>query len=93
MTNQSWSIPASWERRDKPPMLSRRFTFAAYVQTRRFLDALAAWSEAHGVHPHNISFGATYVNVALDARNPDGLDAEDARIARSIEALYDPGQV
>jgi len=92
VTTEPLAIPEPWEKRAKPPMLSRRFAFAGYAQTRRFLDALAAWSEAQGVHPHNISFGPAYVNVTIEGRNPEGLDAEDVRVARGIEALYDPGR-
>jgi 4a-hydroxytetrahydrobiopterin dehydratase len=36
------------------------------VIPRDFLDALAALSEETGVHPQNINFGTTYVNVTLE---------------------------
>lgn len=79
-------LPAGWEARGKPPTLFRRFEFARYRETRDFLDALAALAEAHGRHPQNINFGATYVNVTIEAADSVLSDA-DGEFARAIEAL------
>ncbi len=76
-----------WERRGKPLMLFRRFTFERYAQTREFLDALAAAGEACGLHPQNINFATTYVNVTLEAAAGDRLSAEEEAFARQIAAL------
>ncbi len=76
-----------WERRDKPPTLFRRFTFERYAQTRDFLDAMAAAGEACGLHPQNINFGTTYVNVTLEAADSSPLSAEQETFARQIAAL------
>ncbi len=84
-------LPAGWEARGKPPTLFRRFEFARYGETRDFLDALAALAEARARHPQNINFGATYVNVSIEAAGGE-LDASDCEFARAIDALTAPGQ-
>ena len=76
-----------WERRDRPPTLFRRFTFERYAQTRDFLDALAAAGEACGLHPQNINFGTTYVNVTLEAADSSALSGAHEAFARQIAAL------
>lgn len=79
--------PEGWESRGKQPTLFRRFGFERYGQTRDFVDALAALTESDGVHPQNINFGSTYVNVTLD---PNGVGEADAALAERINALYKP---
>lgn len=79
--------PEGWESRGTQATLFRRFTFERYGQTRDFVDALSALTEASGVHPQNINFGSTYANVTLDAK----ADGEvDAALAERINALYKP---
>jgi len=84
-------IPAGWEARGKPPTLFRRFEFVRYSETRAFLDALAALAETRARHPQNINFGATYVNVTLDALDGEAA-APDCEFARAIDALIAGGQ-
>ncbi|MEW6292158.1 MAG: 4a-hydroxytetrahydrobiopterin dehydratase [Pseudomonadota bacterium] len=84
-------LPEHWEARGKPLTLFRRFEFARYGETRTFLDALAALSEARQRHPQNINFGATYVNVTIEATG-EALDASDCEFARAIDALIAPGK-
>ena len=54
-----------WTRSGPPEHLFRRFEFASYGQTRRFLDEVARLSEASGIAPQNINFGTTYVNITV----------------------------
>lgn len=76
-------LPEGWETRGKPPSLFRRFAFESYADTRAFLDALAALSEETGIHPQNINFGSTYVNITLEAEDGVALtEAEHALAAR-----------
>ena len=82
---------AGWESRGKPPTLFKRFTFERYGQTRDFLDALAALSEECGVHPQNINFAATYVNVTLEGRDGGELADSDFALAARIDALASGG--
>jgi len=79
-------LPNGWETRGKPPTLFRRFEFARYGDTRAFLDALAALAEARDRHPQNINFGATYVNVTIEAVDGE-LGEADGEFACAIDAL------
>jgi pterin-4a-carbinolamine dehydratase len=89
MPDDSNPIP-NWQRQDLPPMLSRRFEFGSYAETRRFLDAVAKVSEEVQHYP-NLSFGKTYVSVTIDA---DGkkIGAEIIALAQRIDALAVPAQ-
>lgn len=80
-------LPDGWEARGSPPTLFRRFGFERYAETRAFLDALAALSEETGVHPQNISFGPTYVNVTLEAADGVALTGDDHALAARINDL------
>lgn len=76
-----------WEVRGKPPALFRRFEFERYTDTRGFLDALAALADDAGMHPQNISFGTTYVNVTLEAVNGVNLTDAEHTLAARINGL------
>lgn len=80
-------LPEGWEARGKPPTLFRRFAFDRYAETRDFLDALAALSEETGIHPQNINFGSTYVNVTLEAADGVALTEADHALAAKINEL------
>ncbi len=82
--------PEGWVTRGKLPTLFRRFDFESYRQTRDFVDALSALTEAQGVHPQSINFGSTYVNVTLD---PNAAGQADCELAVRINALYRPAGV
>ena len=79
--------PEGWETRGKPPTLFRRFTFGNYTATRAFLDALAELSEETGVHPQNINFGTTYVNITLEAEDGKDLTQKEHALATRIDEL------
>ena len=81
-------LPEGWEARGKPPTLFRRFSFGRYSETRAFLDALAALSEEAGLHPQNINFASTYVNVTLEAGEGGELGEAELGLAGRINALY-----
>lgn len=78
-----------WQRQDLPPMLSRRFEFETYAETRRFLDGVAKVAEVAQHYP-NLSFGKTYVSVTLDA---DGkkIGPDLLALAQKIDALTAEG--
>ncbi|MHB1951249.1 MAG: 4a-hydroxytetrahydrobiopterin dehydratase [Acidiferrobacteraceae bacterium] len=81
--------PEGWEIRGKPPALFRRFEFERYADTRGFLDGLAALAQDAGMHPQNISFGTTYVNVTLEAVNGLSLSETEHRFAARINGLME----
>ena len=80
-------LPEGWETRGKPPALFRRFTFGNYADTRTFLDALAELSEETGIHPQNINFGTTYVNITLEAEDGEALTEKEFALATRINEL------
>jgi 4a-hydroxytetrahydrobiopterin dehydratase len=80
-------VPEGWETRGKPPTLFRRFTFGNYADTRTFLDALAELSEETGIHPQNINFGTTYVNITLEAEDRKELTETEHALATRINEL------
>jgi pterin-4a-carbinolamine dehydratase len=77
----------NWENRGKTQTLFRRFDFERYAQTRDFMDALSELAQADGVHPNNINFSSTYVNVTLD---PTESGQANHSLAERIDALYKP---
>lgn len=79
--------PRDWEVRGRPPTLFRRFEFDSYARTRAFLDAVADLSEEIGVHPQNINFGSTYVNITLEAAEGTEPGAAEYAFAARIDAL------
>lgn len=79
--------PEGWEARGKPPTLFRRFEFTRYSETREFLDAVAAVTEETGVHPQNINFGTTYVNITLEAADGEEPGDSEWSLAARINAL------
>lgn len=81
-------IPEGWEARGKPPTLFRRFSFERYSETRGFLDAVAALSEEAGLHPQNINFASTYVNITLESGESGNLGEAELSLADHINALY-----
>jgi len=80
-------LPEGWETRGKPPTLFRRFTFGNYTDTRTFLDALAELSEETGIHPQNINFGTSYVNITLEAEDGKELTQTEYALATRINEL------
>ena len=66
----------------KPPVLSK-----FPLRIRDFLDALAALAEETGVHPQNINFGSTYVNITLEAADGAKLTEGDYALATRINDL------
>jgi len=67
--------------------LFRRFEFERYGETRVFLDAVAALTEETGVHPQNINFGTTYVNITLESADGSEPGSAELDLAARINAL------
>ena len=79
----------SWEQRNRPIRLEKRFEFESYQATRDFLDRLGAFSESTNRYP-DISFGKTYVNLTLrpESDEPDAqLEDKDHKLASEIDGL------
>ena len=80
-------VPQDWEMRGKPPTLFRRFNFDRYSETRDFLDKLAMLSDEAGLHPQNINFASTYVNITITPDEGSELGEAEYGLAARINAL------
>ena len=85
MTTQS-RCPEGWTEVEQPPLLYRRFEFAAYSETRAFLDRLAGLSKETGLYP-DLSFSRTYVNVKVYGSGGAAVDAEARKFAARVETI------
>lgn len=82
-----YGLSSAWQVQQKPALLTRRFEFASYAETRRFLDGLGPLSERAGYYP-DLNFSRTHVNVSIAARN-DALGETEFRFASQMDALLD----
>lgn len=82
--------PEGWQAQRRPPLLTRRFEFASYAETRGFLDALAELSERTGRYP-DLNFGRTHVSVSIAATG-DALSAAEFEFAAAVSGLALPPQ-
>lgn len=78
------SVPG-WNTQQRPPLMTRRFEFESYAQTRSFLDLLTGLSERTGYYP-DLNFGKTYVSVNIAPRAED-FAGEDVSFATETDAL------
>ena len=78
--------PQGWTESKQPPVLHRRFEFAAYPEARAFLDRLADLSKETGLYP-DLSFGRTYVNVTVYEPGGAAVGAEAREFAARADAL------
>jgi 4a-hydroxytetrahydrobiopterin dehydratase len=85
MTTESRG-PEGWTESEERSLLYRRFEFAAYRQTKAFLDRLADISKETGLYP-DLSFGTTYVNVTVYGTEGAGIGAEAREFAARADAL------
>ena len=83
-TEPRW--PEGWTEVERPPSLFRRFEFAAYSETRAFLDRLARLSKETGLYP-DLSFARTYVNVTVHGSGGAGVGAQEREFAARAEAI------
>ncbi len=86
MATETDTAAPGWEMRGKPPTLFRRFEFAAYAETRAFLDALETLSKDQGYYP-DLGFASKYVNVTIQARDGQALATADYDFAARVTAL------
>jgi 4a-hydroxytetrahydrobiopterin dehydratase len=78
--------PEGWTEVEKPPLLYRRFEFAAYPETRSFLERLAGLSKETGLYP-DLSFSRTYATVTVYGPDGAAVGAEAREFAARAEAL------
>jgi 4a-hydroxytetrahydrobiopterin dehydratase len=75
-----------WTEVERPPSLYRRFEFAAYSETRAFLDRLASLSKETGLYP-DLSFSRTRVTVRLYGSGGAAVGEEQREFAARAEAI------
>jgi len=78
--------PEGWTEVERPPSLYRRFEFAAYPETRAFLDRLAGLSKETGLYP-DLSFAQTYVNVTVYGSGEAAVGPDARKFAARAEAI------
>ena len=78
--------PEGWTEVEQPPLLYRRFDFAAYPEARAFLDRLAGLSKETGLYP-DLSFSPTHVNVTVYDSGAAAVGAEARAFAARVQAL------
>lgn len=83
-TQPRW--PEGWTEVERPPSLYRRFEFAAYSETRAFLDRLASLSKETGLYP-DLSFTRTHVNVTVYGSGGEAVGAEARKFAARAAAI------
>lgn len=77
----------TWQERNRPPRLEKRYEFETYGALRDFLDEVADLSEQNGLYP-DIGFGKTYVNFTIHADEGNQQLSEDQRkFATLLDAL------
>ncbi len=89
-TEPRW--PEGWTEVEQPPLLYRRFEFAAYPEARAFLARLADLSKETGLYP-DLSFSRTHVNVTVYGLSGAAVGAEEREFAARAEALVTVGSL
>ncbi len=75
----------NWQVQQRPPMMTRRYDFASYAETRQFLDGLSALSEQVGYYP-DLNFGKTHVNVSVVPQG-DSLGDTEYAFTAAVESF------
>lgn len=75
----------NWLIRKRPGIMTRRYDFASYGETRQFLDDLSALSERVGYYP-DLNFGKTHVNVSV-ASQGDDLGETEYEFSAEVDSL------
>lgn len=65
-----------WRIENKPPVMTRKFLFDSYEETRAFVNALADLSESTGYYP-NMTYSQTQATITIYA------DADENNLSES----------
>lgn len=83
-TNSNWQA-ADWNIQARPAIMTRRFDFASYTETRKFLDDLSDLSKRVGYYP-DLNFGKTHVNVSV-ASQGDSLGQAEYEFSAEVDSI------
>jgi pterin-4a-carbinolamine dehydratase len=77
----------TWQERNRPARLERRYEFDSYDALRAFLDEAADLSEKQGLYP-DIGFSRTRANFTIHAEEGDqGVSDQQRRFATMLDTL------
>jgi pterin-4a-carbinolamine dehydratase len=78
---------STWNERNRPDRLEKRYEFPDYETLRDFLSRAADISEREGLYP-DMGFGRDYVNVTIHAdEDSDKLTEQQRQFATELDAL------
>ena len=79
----------NWRIDNKPPVMTRQFTFESYEQTRSFINHLAELSEKMGYYP-NLTFSQSQATVTIytDEKKLGVAEYDFAHETDQIAGLY-----
>jgi len=78
-------LSPAWKMQHNTALISRRYEFDSYSETRRFLDGLMPLSERAGYYP-DVNFSHTHVDVSIAARDKT-LGKTEILLACQMDAL------
>ena len=76
---------SDWRIDSKPPVMTKKFTFESYEQTRSFVSDLADLSEEKGYYP-NLTFSTSMATVTIYT-DEDELSANDFEFADRTDKI------
>lgn len=84
MSNTATEVEG-WQVQQRQALMTRRYEFGSYGETRDFLDKLGELSKEKDYYP-DLNFGKTHVNVSIAAES-EALGADSFMFARAVNAL------
>jgi len=75
----------NWQVQQRPAIMTRRFDFASYAETRKFLDDLSDLSKRVGYYP-DLNFGKTHVSVSV-ASQSDSLGQAEYDFSAEVDII------
>ncbi len=85
MAEKQQQTDSAWKVQKRLQLISRRFDFLDYDQTRTFLDRLEELSESENYYP-DLTFSRTHVNVSIKARD-ETLAQVDFDFSEKVDVL------
>lgn len=85
MDEQTPNENGTWKVEERVQLMSRRYDFSSYAETRDFLERLEKLSENENYYP-DLSFGRTYVSVSIKARG-EKLSGVDYEFSGKVDLL------
>jgi pterin-4a-carbinolamine dehydratase len=79
-------LSAAWRVQHDSALISRRYEFESYAETRRFLDGLMPLFQRAGYYP-DVNFSHTHVDVSIAVRD-ETLGEAEFRLAHQMDALF-----